>query len=210
MLLRNLVITGWLCNVVQCWGVFSGSHCCHELLLLFVFSASHSDVLASLNALRFLIQGALYNELKDISAAEKVWNSALQFATLVNTLVPSVLWHYWLGIRKSIQPVKIEVWLVVLLSVWSKVHIVCIWSSWRHCHPKTPSSLASFKSGLVLPFWYRPTQVVLEKRPLNGCSSTVTKGSTVYYSSKCNGVFFIVWHWNTCSALAQITSDYLH
>ena len=32
-----------------------------------------------------------------------------------------------------------------------------------------PSSLASFKSRLVLPFWYQLTQVVLEKRPLNGC-----------------------------------------
>ena len=30
-------------------------------------------------------------------------------------------------------------------------------------HPKTPSSLASFKVRLVLPFWYRLTQVVLEK-----------------------------------------------
>ena len=29
--------------------------------------------------------------------------------------------------------------------------------------PKTPSSLASFKSRLVLPFWYRLTQAVLEK-----------------------------------------------
>jgi len=36
-------------------------------------------------------------------------------------------------------------------------------------HPKTPSSLASFKSTLVLPSWYRLMQVVLEKRPLNGC-----------------------------------------
>ena len=35
-------------------------------------------------------------------------------------------------------------------------------------HPKTPQSLSSFKSRLVLPFWYRLTQVVLEKRPLNG------------------------------------------
>jgi len=34
--------------------------------------------------------------------------------------------------------------------------------------PKTPSSLASFKSRLVLLFWYRLTQVVLEKKPLNG------------------------------------------
>ena len=36
--------------------------------------------------------------------------------------------------------------------------------------PKPQSSLASFKSRLVLPFWYR---VVMEKRPLNGCSVVV-------------------------------------
>ena len=30
-------------------------------------------------------------------------------------------------------------------------------------------SLASVKSRLVLPFWYRPTRVVPEKEPLNGC-----------------------------------------
>ena len=39
-------------------------------------------------------------------------------------------------------------------------------------HPKTPPSFASFKSRLVLLFWYRLTQVILEKRPLNGCSSS--------------------------------------
>jgi len=33
--------------------------------------------------------------------------------------------------------------------------------------PITLSSLASFKSRLVLSFWYRLTQVVLERRPLN-------------------------------------------
>jgi len=44
--------------------------------------------------------------------------------------------------------------VLVWLSVWSGVQIVCIWSSWCHCHLNTPSSLASFKSRLVLPFWY--------------------------------------------------------
>ena len=39
-------------------------------------------------------------------------------------------------------------------------------------HPKTPQYLASFKSRLVLPFWYWLTQLVPEKRPLNGCSSS--------------------------------------
>ena len=45
-------------------------------------------------------------------------------------------------------------------------------------HPKTPSSHVSFESRLVLPFWYRLTQVVLERRPLNGCISNknVTDG----------------------------------
>ena len=39
-------------------------------------------------------------------------------------------------------------------------------------HPKTSPSLASFKSRLVVPFWYWLTQVVLEKRALNRCSSS--------------------------------------
>jgi len=53
------------------------------------------------------------------------------------------------------------------------VQTVCIWSSWCHClQPKTSSSLASFQSRLVLPFWYRLTQVVLEKRPLSESSSS--------------------------------------
>jgi len=34
-----------------------------------------------------------------------------------------------------------------------------------------PSSPASLKSRLVLLFWYRPSQLVPEKRPWNGCSS---------------------------------------
>jgi len=45
-------------------------------------------------------------------------------------------------------------------------------------HPKTPSSLASFTSRLVFPFWYRLTQVVLEERPLNGCSSSDSSSSS--------------------------------
>ena len=43
------------------------------------------------------------------------------------------------------------------------------------CGPAdVPSSLASFKSRLVLPFCCRLTQVVLEKRPLNGYSSNTS------------------------------------
>ena len=42
----------------------------------------------------------------------------------------------------------------------------CIWPSWCHYHSL---SLASVKYRLVLPFWHRPTRVVPEKGPLNGC-----------------------------------------
>jgi len=52
--------------------------------------------------------------------------------------------------------------VLVWLSVWSEVQ-TCIWPSWCHCYSL---SLASVKSRLVLPFWYR---VVPEKGPLNGC-----------------------------------------
>jgi len=79
--------------------------------------------------------------------------------------VSSVLWHCWLCIRKSIRHVKkLSDEVLVCLSFRIAVQIVCISSSWCHCHPKTPSS----KSRLVLPFCYRLTQVVLEKRPLTG------------------------------------------
>ena len=42
----------------------------------------------------------------------------------------------------------------------------CIWPSWCHCHSL---SLASVKSRLVLPFWYRLTRVAPDKGPLNVC-----------------------------------------
>jgi len=48
--------------------------------------------------------------------------------------------------------------------------------------PLPSLSLAPVKSRLVLPFWYRLTQVVLEKRPLNG-SSIAYFSSLVYVSA---------------------------
>ena len=60
---------------------------------------------------------------------------------------------------------KLSGGLLAWLSVWSKVQ-TCIWPSWCHCHSL---SLASVKSRMVLPIWYRLTRVVPEKGPLNGC-----------------------------------------
>ena len=47
-------------------------------------------------------------------------------------------------------------------------------------HPKILSSLASFNFRLVLLFWYRLIQVILEKRPLNGFS--INNSLLVLYS----------------------------
>jgi len=46
--------------------------------------------------------------------------------------------------------------------------MICIWSSWCHCHLIISCSSKIQNS---LPFWCQFTRVVLEKRPLNGCSS---------------------------------------
>ena len=89
----------------------------------------------------------------------------------------SVLWRCWLG-RQEGHPAckKQSGGVLAWLSVWSEVQ-TCIWPSWCHCHSL---SLAPVKSRLVLPFWCRLTQVVLEKRPLNGCSSSCSFKTTTY------------------------------
>ena len=84
---------------------------------------------------------------------------------LVVSLVPSLLWRCWLGGRKGIRPVKkLSGGVLAWLSILSEVQ-TCIRPSWCHCHSL---SLASVKSRLVLPFWYRLTWVVPDKGPLDG------------------------------------------
>jgi len=83
----------------------------------------------------------------------------------ISYIIPSVLWCCWLRCRKVISPVKNSGELLAWLPVWSEVQ-TCIWPSWCYCHSL---SLASVKSRLVLPFWYRLTRVVPEKGPLNVC-----------------------------------------
>jgi len=50
-------------------------------------------------------------------------------------------------------------WLIV----WREVQLICICSSWCQCHPIV-SYCSKIHNGL--PSWCRPTQLVLEKRPL--------------------------------------------
>jgi len=58
-------------------------------------------------------------------------------------LLPSVLWHCWLGARKSNRPVKItDWWGVGAVMCEARLHMVQL----MPLYPQTPSSLASFKS----------------------------------------------------------------
>ena len=60
---------------------------------------------------------------------------------------------------------KLSSGVLAWLSVWSEV-LTCICPSWCQCHSL---SLASVKSRLVLPFWYRLTRMVPDEGPLNRC-----------------------------------------
>ena len=91
---------------------------------------------------------------------------------MIVKVLPSVLWCCWLGGRKGIRPVK--KWVVgvlVWLSVCSELQ-TCIRPSSCYCHSP---SLASVKSRLVLPFWYRLTRAVQDKGLLNWCVCVIVK-----------------------------------
>jgi len=112
-----------------------------------------------------------------------------------------VLWRCWLGGRKGIRPVKkLSGGVLVWLSVWREVQ-TCICLSWCHCHSL---SLASFKSRLVLPFWYRLTWVVPDKGPLNGCVCSVTENSILMIS--CIAFYTPLFFSNTATERGKITA----
>jgi len=86
-------------------------------------------------------------------------------------------------------------WLLLLLlcSVCLQCFDAVGWAAGRtpsgfHCHSLP---LASVKSRLVLPFWYRLTQVVLVKRPLNGCSSSSSMFIKLYIARPTYHFFLI-------------------
>jgi len=109
--------------------------------------------------------------------------------------MPSVLWHCWLGSTKGNRPVKkLSGEVLAWLSVWSKVQ-TCIRPSWCHYHSL---SLASVKSRLVLPFWYRLTLVVLEKRPLNGCVCVCVCFSKIEWLIRVAHMVLPFWYRLTC------------
>ena len=62
--------------------------------------------------------------------------------------------------------------------------------------PKPHHLLPPLKCRLVLPFWYQHTQVVLEKRPLNRCSSSSSSYTHTHW--------LIQRHNHRCTAIIQV------
>ena len=104
------------------------------------------------------------------------------FRTVLGSLAFSAL--TLLVVRQEGHPACKKQWwgagVVICLERGADLHTVC--PSCSHFHSL---SFAPVKSRLVLHFWYRLTQVVLENRPLNGCS--VVLGSL----GLCNGRSYV-------------------
>ena len=115
---------------------------------------------AALSKIMHQVKRSICAYLVKIDYQQIVHTTSLALRYMFLIFVPSVLWRCWLGGRKGIRAVKkLSGGVLAWLSVWSEVQ-TCIWPSWCHCHSL---SLASVKSRLVLPFWYRFTWVVPEK-----------------------------------------------
>ena len=74
------------------------------------------------------------------SSVSIIFRSRMSVGSMVCLIVPVsssplVIWRCWLGIRKSIRRgKKLSDEVLAWLSVWSEVQIICMWSSWCHCH----------------------------------------------------------------------------
>jgi len=104
---------------------------------------------------------------------------------------------------------------LTLLVAWQEEHPACknwvvrywrgcIWSSWCHCHPII---FCSSKIQNGLPFWCQLTQVVLEKRPLNGCSrSNLSNYLQCFYVTLC--FHTVVWMTERVSGLSTVCCNF--
>ena len=136
-------VKNWL---VGCWcGCLSGARC-----RLFAYGpADATSIPKPHHLLPYLNPGCFY--LSGTGWPRMSWKRGCSTGVVV------VEWH------PASQ--KLSGGLLAWLSDWSKVQ-TCIWPSRCHFHSL---SLAPVKSSLVLSFWYRLTQIVSERGPLNVC-----------------------------------------
>jgi len=103
----------------------------------------------------------------------------------------------WCGIRKSIQPVNNWVdEVLVWLSVWSELQVICIWSSWCHCHPITSCFI---KIQICLAFLVAAYQGCPEKEDVKRCLMHSAERQNIHHIT---WPFFTVF---TCFEQVKIT-----
>jgi len=145
--------THWILPLQVCDYIFK------RLCGLFLSGADGIRSTSCIVLLRFsvyrMLCGRLFSADWDKRTSVTGW-----FLVLDNNFTTFMFFDLLVG-RQEVYPVckKLSGWVLVWLSVWSELQ-TCIWPSWCHCHSL---SLASVKSRLVLPFWYRLTKVVPEK-----------------------------------------------
>jgi len=125
----------------------------------------------------------------------RCWSHISIFYVYNTVVMPSVLWHCWFGVRKSIWPVRnLSDEVLAWLSVWNEVRVICMWSSWCHCH-----SVIScfFKIQIDLTFLVPTYLGCPRKEPINRVSVWLSYNNVVQL-----GVFFSqiiilldIYHW---------------
>jgi len=73
-----------------------------------------------------------------------------------------VLWHCWMGIRKSNHPAKIESWGVGGGTIWSEGQTIGIWFSWCYCQPNI-SCFIKIHIGLTLAYQAVPEKEAIKQ-----------------------------------------------
>jgi len=125
------------------------------------------------------------------------------YVYVVCILMPSVLWRCWLGGRKGVQSVKTlgdcgrrcPVGVAPTWTVGTSASIIFPCSiknpqDRRWGNPACMQHSPMLRQKAECFFWYLPTRVVLEQRPLNGCCCCI-----MYVSLKL---------WNGCDDCLQI------
>jgi len=90
-----------------------------------------------------------------------------------------VLWHCWLGVSNSIHPVNIVWYVGVVICLQREAD--CLYMVQLMPLPSRNLIISCRNSRLVLSFWYRLTQVVLEKKPFKRVSVVYCNHSSLFY-----------------------------
>ena len=151
-LLHSEIFTVHVLDVVDFFCAFSRPWCLFSLLFIYYEKQQSSSFLPNTcNIVNIVIMFTVYVldavhlflymftfSVFFVFFVHLLWKTAVILHSLLNTcnshFLPSVLWCCWLGIRKSIRPLKMSDEVLVWLSVWSEVHMVQL----MPLHPQTP------------------------------------------------------------------------